>query len=63
MSLGRAKTGLLGYSSSKLFYKKAQMLFADDALYSVEMSRNGLTVSSGSNGCVPYDGSSMNTVR
>lgn len=63
MSLGRAKTGLLGYSSSKLFYKKAQMLFADDALFSVEMSRNGLTVSSGSNACVPYDGSSMNTVR
>ena len=63
MSLGRAKTGLLGYSSSKLFYKKSQMLFADDALYAVEMSGDGLFVSSGSTGCVPYDGSSMNTVR
>lgn len=63
MSRARAKTGLLGHSSSTLFYKKSQMLFADDALYIIEMGADGLTVSTGSTGCVPYDGSSMNTVR
>ncbi|MDO4380389.1 MAG: hypothetical protein Q4D20_05905 [Clostridia bacterium] len=63
MSYERAKLGQLGYSSSKLFYKKSQMLYANDALYGIEMSKDGLTLSVDHTDCGPYDNSSMNTVR
>ncbi len=63
MSYERAKLGMLGYSSSNLFYKKSQMLYANDALYGVEMSSDGLSVSVSHTDCVPYDGSSMNKIK
>lgn len=63
MSEGRAKAGLPGYTGARLFYKKNQLLFAGNALYSVEMNRSGLTLSEGHTDCVPYDGSSMNEIH
>lgn len=63
MSYNRAKLGMLGFSSARLFYGRDEMLFADDALYGIEMSKNGLSVSVDRTDCVPFDGSSMNTVR
>ncbi len=63
MARGRAKLGMLGYSSAKLFYSRDKLLFANDALYGIEMSESGLKVSASHTDCVPYDGSSMNTIR
>lgn len=63
MSYERAMYGMLGLSSARLFYKKSQLLFADDALYGIEMSKDGLSLSVDYTDCVPYDGSSMDTVR
>ena len=36
---------MLGLSSARLFYKKNQLLFANDALYGIEMSQDGLSLS------------------
>lgn len=63
MSYERARLGMLGLSSARLFYKKSQLLFANDALYGIEMSKEGLTLSVDHTDCVPSDGSSMNTMR
>ena len=63
MSYERARYGMLGLSSARLFYKKNQLLFANDALYGIEMSKDGLSLSVDSTDCVPFDDSSMNTVR
>ena len=63
MSYNRAKLGMLGLSSARLFYNRSKMLYADDALYGIEMSESGLSVSVDHTDCVPFDGSSMNTVR
>lgn len=63
MAYNRAKLGMLGYSSAKLFYSRDKLLFADDALYGIEMSESGLSLSVSHTDCVEYDGSSMNTVR
>ncbi len=63
MSYERARLGMNGLSSARLFYKKSQLLFANDALYGIEMSQKGLTLSVDHTDCVPSDGSSMNTMR
>lgn len=63
MSYERARYGMLGLSSARLFYKKNQLLFANDALYGIEMSQDGLSLSVDYTDCVPFDDSSMNTVR
>ncbi len=60
MSEGRG-AWLLGTASARLFYKKSQMLYADNALYIIEMNADGLTLTEDRTDCVPYDGSSMNT--
>lgn len=58
-----ARSGMPGYTSAKLFYKDEQLLYADNALYGIEMSADGLTVSVDYTECVPCDGSSMNTIK
>ena len=63
MSPGRARLGQPGYTSAKLFYKESQLLFADDGLYGVTLSADGLTLSKEHTNCVPYDDSSMNEVK
>lgn len=63
MSEGRARAGLPGYTGARLFYKKSQLLFADNALYSVEMSSSGVKLNVDHTQCVPYDDSSMNGIR
>lgn len=63
LSRERARLGKNGYCSAKLFYREKQLLFANDALYGIEMSKDGLTLSVDHTDCVPYDNSSMNTIR
>jgi len=63
MSEGRAKAGLPGYTGARLFYKKNQLLFAGNALYSIEMNSDDLTLSESHTNCVPYDDSSMNEIH
>lgn len=63
MSYERASRGMLGLSSARLFYSRDELLFANDALYGIEMSRDGLSLSVGHTDCVEYDGSSMNTLK
>ncbi|MBQ6268055.1 MAG: hypothetical protein IJK64_09850 [Clostridia bacterium] len=62
MSEGRA-AWLPGNAAARLYYSKSQMLFADNALYSIGMQPDGLTLQTGHTDCVPYDGSSMNGVH
>ena len=52
-----------GYTSASLFYRDDQLLYADNALYGIEMSADGLTVSVDYTECAPCDGSSMNGER
>ncbi|MBQ7548432.1 MAG: hypothetical protein IJT03_01865 [Clostridia bacterium] len=63
MSPERAHLGLPGYTSARLFYKEKQLLFADEALYSVKMESSGLTVGIDHSDCGPYDDSSMNEIK
>lgn len=58
-----AVSGMPGYTSARLFYRDDQLLYADNALYGIEMSADGLTVSVDYTECVPCDGSSMNGER
>lgn len=52
-----------GYQAARLFYSKDQLLFADDALYGVTMSADGLKLTVDHTDCGPYDDSSMNKIR
>lgn len=62
MSEGRGAL-LPGNASARLFYKKNQMLYADNALYSITLSTDGIILEAGHTDCVPYDDSSMNEIK
>ena len=62
MSEGRG-AWLPGNASARLFYDKAHMLYAGNAMYIIEMNRDGLKLTQDRTDCVPYDDSSMNDIH
>ncbi|MBR6701885.1 MAG: hypothetical protein IKI78_01945, partial [Clostridia bacterium] len=62
MSEGRG-AWLPGNASARLFYGRSQMLYAGNAMYIIEMNKDGLTLTEKHSACVPYDGSSMNEIH
>lgn len=62
MSEGRA-AWLPGNAAARLSYSKSQMLYAGNAMYIIEFTPNGMTMTSDHSDCVPYDDSSMNSVH
>ena len=62
MSEGRG-AWLPGNASARLFYNSSEMLYAGNALYIIEMSKDGLKLTEDHTDCVPYDDSSMNDIH
>ena len=62
MSEGRG-AWLPGNASARLFYNKSEMLYAGNALYIIEMNKEGLKMTQTHTDCVPYDDSSMNDIH
>jgi len=62
-SRGRVISGKNGYTSLKNYYRDEQLLFADIALYGIELSSDDIKVTKSRSDCGPYDNSSMNEIK